>query len=202
MARFKNASLGLVTAMGLSLGAPTALLVPASAAYASVTQSTQLVPAAPEEKKPVRNTAQWNLPKKTKLAIGGYDPVGYFPEGGSKAVKGKKRITYNYLGAEYRFSSAKNRDTFKANPARYEAAHGGWCSWAMKTGNKTKPDPRNFIVKDDRLFLFYKGFGGDTKKSWVKQKDHSGQARTADREWKQVSGESKRQVKVPPAEGK
>lgn len=141
-----------------------------------------------------RNTREWDLPR-SKLAIDGYDPVAYFPEGGRKARKGKKSITATHDGVTYRFTTQQNKDRFLDNPNRYEPAHGLWCSWAMTEGDKTEPDPTNFIVKDDRLFLFYKGFWGDTKKQW-QDGNHDQLARSADTAWKRISGEEKRAVEA------
>lgn len=141
---------------------------------------------------PVRNIKEWNLPhSKAKLAIKGYDPVAYFPEGGGKPAKGSAKCSTEYKGVEYRFTSAEHRETFLANPDRYEPAHGGWCSWAMISGDKTEPDPKSFIVKDDRLFLFYDGLFGDTRAQWLKT-DHDTSAAAADAQWKAMSGESAR----------
>jgi peptide methionine sulfoxide reductase msrA/msrB len=148
---------------------------------------TQAAPAAPA---PVRNVAEWNI-GKDKLAIQGYDPVAYFPEDGGAAVKGDEKITAEYGGVVYRFASAAHREKFLANPARFEPAHGGWCSYAMLEGDKVQVDPRSFIAKDGRLFLFYKGFLGDTRAKWQKA-DHAAQAKTADAMWKKISGESAR----------
>ena len=142
----------------------------------------------------VRAIDQWDLPQKgDRLAIGGYDPVAYFPEGGGKAAKGDKAITTVFGGVTYRFASAAHRDLFLAKPGRYEPAHGGWCSWAMREGEKTEPDPKSFIVRDDRLYLFYKGLGGDTRAQWLKT-DHEASVASADAEWKTISGEEPRQV--------
>ncbi|MBK7403925.1 MAG: YHS domain protein [Phycisphaerales bacterium] len=143
---------------------------------------------------PVRNIKEWNLPhSKAKLAIKGFDPVAYFPEGGGKAEKGSSKLSTEYKGVEYHFTSTEHRGMFLANPDRYEPAHGGWCSWAMITGDKTEPNPKSFIVKDDRLFLFYDGLFGDTKAQWLKT-DHDTSAASADAQWKAISGESSRQV--------
>lgn len=145
---------------------------------------------------PVRAIEEWDLPRKgEKLAIDGYDPVAYFPEGGGEAMKGDKGITTVHGGVTYRFASAAHRALFLAHPDRYEPAHGGWCSWAMREGEKTEPDPRAFIVADDRLFLFYKGLGGDTRKQWLKT-DHEASAAAADAAWETISGESARQVPI------
>ncbi len=151
-----------------------------------------------QKEEPVRNTAEWDLPKKTKLAIEGYDPVAYFPEGGGKATKGSKDHEYTYKGVVYRFASREHLELFKQAPARYEPAHGGWCSWAMADeGDKVEIDPKSFIVKDNRLFLFYDGFWGDARKQWLKKNDHEDLATKADQAWTKISREQKRQVKKP-----
>jgi len=158
------------------------------------TESGQAVQQA--EKERVRTTTEWDLPRRTKLAIKGYDPVAYFPEGGGKAKKGSKDFEYTHKGVTYRFVSREHREMFKKAPDRYEPAHGLWCSWAMTEGDKTEPNPKTFIVKDDRLFLFYDGFFGNTKNDWLKG-DHKVLVAKADREWLRISREEKRQVKLP-----
>jgi len=139
---------------------------------------------------PSRAVSEWNV-GRDKLAIQGYDPVAYFPEGGAGATTGDEHITAEYEGVVYRFASAAHREQFLANPARYEPAHGGWCSYAMLEGDKVQVDPKSFIVKDGRLFLFYKGFLGDTRAKWLKA-DHATEAKTADANWKKISGETAR----------
>jgi beta-xylosidase len=61
----------------------------------------------------------------------------------------------------------------------------------MSDGEKTEIDPKTFIVKDDRLYLFYNGIWGNTKKDWLKG-DHDQLADDADKNWKDISGESPR----------
>lgn len=175
-------------ALSISLVAGTAGIAVAQQGTSPLTSFAQQ--AAEDELH--RDISEWDLPRNS-LAIKGYDPVAYFPEGGSKATKGSKKITAEYRGVTYRFKTEANKETFLANPTRYEPAHGGWCSWAMTEGDKTEPDPKNFIVKGDRLFLFYKGLFGDTKKSWEKT-DHETSANEADASWKDISGEEKREV--------
>lgn len=172
-----------VRAVGRGFGWAAAVLMTVGAASSAYAQ-----PA----KEPVRSIQHWDLPSRgEKLAIGGYDPVAYFPEGGGVARKGVAEHAITHGGVTYRFVSKANADLFRANPARYEPAHGGWCSWAMINGEKTEPDPKAFIVRDGRLFLFYKGFGGDTRASWLKG-DHASQTTRADGAWKRVSGEDAR----------
>lgn len=151
----------------------------------------QATPASTAAAEPVRKIAEWNLPKSSKLAIDGYDPVAYFPEGGGKPAKGDAKFTTEYRGVNYRFTSTEHRDLFLANPARYEPAYGGWCAWATKDGDKVEIDPKSFIVKDNRLFLFYDGFLADTRAKWLKG-DHATECKTADEQWMKISGEAPR----------
>ncbi len=144
-----------------------------------------------QEGGPNRNIAEWDIPARSRLAIDGYDPVAYFPEGGGTPLRGKSDLQYEYGGVRYQFATAENLRRFKNNPARYEPAHGGWCSWAMIDGEKTEANPESFIVKDDRLFLFYDGAWGDTRAMWL-DTDHDASAAKADDRWRQLSGESKR----------
>ncbi|MEO1008149.1 MAG: YHS domain-containing (seleno)protein [Planctomycetota bacterium] len=187
-----------MTSRTLKVALACAAFAVAGTAAPAAAQNQPSQPAAQAEKKePVRTISEWDLPKRgEKLAIGGYDPVAYFPEGGGKAKKGKKNFSHTYKGVTYRFSSQKHMDMFKKAPARYEPAHGTWCSWAMAHGDKTESNPKSFIVKDDRLFLFYDGFWGNTRKDWLKG-DHKSLEARADREWKSKSKEDKRQMKVP-----
>jgi YHS domain-containing protein len=64
---------------------------------------------------------QFNL-DRSGLAIQGYDPVSYFATG--KAMDGKKDITLACQGVIYRFASTANRETFKANPGKYQPQYG------------------------------------------------------------------------------
>lgn len=138
-----------------------------------------------------RNTGVWNLEAKSRLAISGYDPVAYFPEGGGKPALGNPSITAELKGARYQFATPANREKFLANSSRYEPAHGGWCSWAMREGSKVEVDPKSFILRDNRLFLFYNGWLGDTRSKWLAG-DHTSEAREADAHWRKLSGEAPR----------
>jgi YHS domain-containing protein len=146
-------------------------------------------PPVSEAEKP-RDVSSYNLDQKG-LAIEGYDPVAYFPEGGGKAAKGKAELTLTWRSVTYRFATKENLDRFKADPARYEPAHGGWCSSAMADGGrKVEVSPRNFKVTDGRLFLFYKDMFNDALDYW--NKDEPGNTKKADEQWKRLSGEDPR----------
>lgn len=161
----------------------SALIAAATLAGSAFAQA----PAAPVNRHPEK----WNIAKSTHLAIGGYDPVAYFPEGGGKAVEGKKELMTEYNGVQYRFATAANKEKFLANPEKYEPAYGGWCAWAMREGDKVEVDPKSFIVKENRLFLFYNGLIADTKAKWLKG-NHEAESREADAKWRGLSGEAPR----------
>lgn len=86
-------------------------------------------------------------------AVGGYDPVSYFTKG--KATKGNETITHQYKGATWRFSSAENRDTFKASPEKYAPQYGGYCAWAVSQGYTAKGDPNAWKIHKGKLYLNY-----------------------------------------------
>jgi YHS domain-containing protein len=139
-----------------------------------------------------RSVTKYQLGKQ-QLGAQGYDVVAYFPEGDTKgegrAVKGDKKHELVHRGVRYRFSSAANLERFRKNPTRYEPAYGGWCAYAAAHEGYTKPDPKNFVVQNDRLMLFYKSVFTDTKKSWNKEGPSRLEPR-ADAFWKTETGET------------
>ena len=152
---------------------------------------------AQTKEKEVRNTKHWDLAKKDQLAIGGYDPVAYFKEGGGKPRKGAAQFGHVHAGVKYHFASQQNLERFKKNPRKYEPAYGGWCAWAMRDGEKVGVDPKSFLVRNERLFLFYDGVWGDTRAKWAKG-THDQLAQAADGRWKKISGEDPRKKQTLP----
>ncbi|MCX4240569.1 YHS domain-containing (seleno)protein [Paraliomyxa miuraensis] len=122
------------------------------------------------------------------LAIEGYDPVAYFPEGGGAPQPGRADLELQHEGVTYRFATPENLERFRAAPGRYEPAYGGWCAYAMgKTGRTVKVDPEAFLIEGDRLLLFYRTKMADTREKWAEE---PGQLRPrAEREWSQRTGE-------------
>jgi len=121
---------------------------------------------------------------RSGLVLSGYDPVAYFPEGGSQPKKGKAELSLKQGGVTWRFATEENRERFEASPAKFDPAYGGWCAYAMADGAKVEVDPESYLIQDGRLMLFYKGFLNDTRKKWQK-KPADYQAR-ADREWTRI----------------
>lgn len=89
----------------------------------------------------------------SNLAVEGHDPVAYFTEG--RPVQGRKEFSTEYMGAEFRFASAENLQTFKADPAKYAPQYGGYCAWAVAQGKTAKGDADHWKIVDGRLYLNY-----------------------------------------------
>ncbi len=107
---------------------------------------------------------------KDGVALEGYDVTTYFT---GKPQKGSKAFFYSYKGVRYLFSSAQNAALFKANPAGYEPAYGGWCAYAMGTkGEKVEVDRENYKIEEGKLLLFYKGYFSNTLDDWNKDPLH------------------------------
>ena len=114
------------------------------------------------------------------IAIKGYDPVAYFTL--NKAVKGSKELAVSHQGITYYFSSAANKEIFKANPFKYEPEYGGWCAYAMgDSGEKVSVDPETFKIVNGKLYLFYNRYFTNTLKTW--NKDEANLKKKADLNW-------------------
>ena len=85
------------------------------------------------------------------LAVHGYDVVAYFKQG--RPVKGSAKFAAVHGEGTYRFATAANRDAFKAAPAKYAPAYGGYCAYGVSVGAKFDGDPRQWKIVDGRLYL-------------------------------------------------
>jgi len=110
------------------------------------------------------------------LVIGGYDAVAYFKD--SKAVKGDAQHKLEWSGATWHFSSAANRDEFKANPEKYAPQYGSYCAWAMARNEKANIDPNSWKIVDGKLYLNY-----DKKIQGLWEADIPGFIKKADGFW-------------------
>ena len=99
---------------------------------------------------------------KSNLALSGYDAVSYFKDG--KPMAGKPEFSYKWMDATLRFSSAENRDAFKAEPEKYAPQYGGYCAFGTSQGHLVPGDPQAWKVVDDRLYLNY---NKDVQKFWL-----------------------------------
>ena len=99
----------------------------------------------------------------------GYDPVTYWPEGGSKPKQGTIKLTFAHNGVSYRFANEKNLETFKANPDHFLPQFGGYCAWAMGAINqRVDVNPQHFVIRDGKLYLFFSDANVVTRDIWKK----------------------------------
>jgi hypothetical protein len=89
----------------------------------------------------------------TGLAIDGYDPVTYFVDGAPQV--GRAEFEWYASGATWRFRNEGNRAAFKAAPAVYAPAFGGYDPVAVARGAATPGNPSVWLIADQRLYLFY-----------------------------------------------
>lgn len=96
----------------------------------------------------------------TGYAVSGYDVVAYFkldqnPVGKAQpaAVPGKAAYTAKYNDAVFAFSSAENRDTFLADPAKYAPQYDGHCAYGVSKGGKVPANPNLWRIVDGKLYL-------------------------------------------------
>lgn len=97
-----------------------------------------------------KSSRQLNLDPQG-VALKGYDPVSYFLASGP--LLGNPTLSERHDSATYRFANAANRDVFKANPAKYAPAFGGFCAMGAVMGKKLDIDPQLWRVVDGKLYL-------------------------------------------------
>ena len=85
---------------------------------ASIATPAILTPAAFADAAPIYTGLFSNT------AVQGHDVVAYFTEG--RPVEGSRAFTTEYQGAEFRFVSQQNLDTFLAEPEAYAPQYGGY----------------------------------------------------------------------------
>jgi hypothetical protein len=113
------------------------------------------------------------------LAIRGYDPVAYFKQ--SRAVKGSAQFRHSWMGVEWRFFNAEDRDLFAAEPEKYAPQYGGYCAYAVSQGHTASVDPEAWRIVDGKLYLNYsKG----VQKTW--EKDIPAYIQKADKNWPEL----------------
>ena len=139
-----------------------ALAVPAAAAFAP-----RAMAATPE------------VYAEDGIAVDGSDVVAYFTEGAP--VAGDQAITFEYMGATWRFSSEANRDLFAADPAAYAPQYGGYCAYAVSQGYTASTVPEAWSIVDDKLYLNY---STGVRRRW--SRDIPGNIAAANANWPSV----------------
>lgn len=109
---------------------------------------------------------------KNNLALSGYDPVSYF--GKDAPQKGEEKLSYEYDGVTYQFTTEQNLTTFKRSPEKYVPKYGGWCAYRMAQkpeeegwGQSRIPvDPTNFKIIGNNLYVFSKFGEANMIQNW------------------------------------
>ncbi|MCK9193063.1 MAG: YHS domain-containing protein [Nevskia sp.] len=112
-------------------------------------------------------------PKRTGVAIRGYDTVAYFKD--SKPVPGKDEFVTEWMGAKWKFASQEHLDLFKADPTKYAPQYGGYCAYGIAKDNVVKIEPDQWTIADGKLYLNY---DADIQKKW--KGDQAGYIKQAD----------------------
>lgn len=113
------------------------------------------------------------------VAIHGYDTVSYFTK--SEPTKGNAKFTATHKNTVYQFSSAENRDLFRANPSKYAPQFGGYCAMGVALNKKLDVDPTAWRVVDGKLYL---NLNKDVQTKWLS--DVPGNLKTAYDVWPSI----------------
>ncbi len=122
------------------------------------------------------------------LAAHGYDVVAYQTDG--KPVRGDAKFSAVQSQAVYRFASQAHLDLFKANPAKYEPAYGGFCAFGVSVGAKFDGDPTLWKVVDGKLYL---NLDAGIQQTW--QKDIAGNIKKAEANWPGIASKLPSEIK-------
>ncbi len=113
---------------------------------------------------------------KNGSAVKGYDTVAYFTEG--QPVKGRKEHSAEWMGATWYFSRESHKDMFLREPEKYAPQYGGYCAYAMASGDLVDITPKAWKIVNDRLYLNY---SRSVHRKW--EKDIPGYIEKADKNW-------------------
>ncbi|MCB1508675.1 MAG: hypothetical protein KDI98_08020 [Hyphomicrobiaceae bacterium] len=87
------------------------------------------------------------------LAIHGYDPIAYLTD--QTAREGDDAHLLVWQDIVWRFANEGNLIIFRADPEFYAPAYGGHDPVAAARGYAAEGDPRLFVVRNERVYLFY-----------------------------------------------
>ena len=120
---------------------------------------------------------------KKGFVVNGYDVVSYFNNNPSE---GNNKYKATFEGVNYKFSSEKNLIEFNKNQKKYIPQYGGYCAYAIAVkSEKVSINPETFLIKDEKLYLFYNAWGTNTLKLW-KQNNEEHLQETGDTNWEKI----------------
>ncbi|MFT5421876.1 MAG: YHS domain-containing protein [Candidatus Endobugula sp.] len=115
-------------------------------------------------------------------AVTGHDTVAYFTVGAP--TKGDKKISTEWNGATWLFSSEQNKQLFLVNPEKYAPAYDGHCAFAAGINRKVSAQPTLWEIIDDRLFL---NFSKAANTRWLDNPEDY--IKDGDENWKKLGEE-------------
>lgn len=95
---------------------------------------------------------RWLDDPMTGLALGGYDPIGYFLD--DAPTLGSDRFEYDWGGTTWRFRNEGDLAAFREHPEIYTPDFAGYCAFAVARGFPTRGSPLYHLVWRGRLLLF------------------------------------------------
>lgn len=125
------------------------------------------------------NTAPGLTAAGAPLALQGMDPVAFVDL--ENRVEGAADFTAVHDGVAYYFDSKANMETFQANPEKYVAQNGGFCTFGVSVGKKFDGDPQFASIMDGKLYVFL-----NEEIFRMYQKDPAGTIAKAEANWKVI----------------
>ena len=115
------------------------------------------------------DTGYW-LVNDNQIVAKERDVVAYFNLSESdNSVKGDEDFTTTWDDVIWYFDNDINRISFISNPQKYAPRFGGYDALSIGlNGDKKKIDPNDWVVYNDRLYLFYDDI---SKNTWNNQKN-------------------------------
>jgi hypothetical protein len=105
------------------------------------------------------------------VGVGSYDLVNYFSN--NTAELGLLEFSAPFNGISYYFKNELNKNLFIQNPEKYLPAFGGWCSMTLAMGRATAPTYTNFLIINDKLYLFEKTLSVNGRTLWQTSPDEN-----------------------------
>ena len=92
-------------------------------------------------------TAQSSIDYNTKkgAVAQGYDVVSYFK---GKPTKGIENLAVVYDNAKFLFASEAHLKAFKNSPKKYIPQYGGYCAYAIASGEKVRINPETYEIRN------------------------------------------------------
>ncbi len=117
-------------------------------------------------------------------AIGGHDTLAYHRiSADDKAIKGNKRYTVEWKGAQWHFLTQEDSLLFAQDPEKYSPAYNGHCANALSLGEGLiNTNGKYWAIFDDQLYLFYAPRGA---KRWLSG-DYKEYKKEADLAWSKI----------------